>query len=144
MPAREADLRAVEPTTASEPQPTTDRKDEAIADKGCCDGVEDGSLGGDKSNSSPEALDLTIDYVSVLREIDSLPPHSSHSILNRAFRVDEDESEFRRMIASTDDIFVASRKGRTKKDEREPVNCPCGKQVQQRQRTKRVCPFSFN
>ena len=57
MPAREADLRAVEPTTASEPQPTTDRKDEAIAGKGCCDGVEDGSTGEKQTNSSPEVFD---------------------------------------------------------------------------------------
>ena len=109
MPARKADLRAVEPTTASEPQPTTDRKDEAIADKGCCDGVEDGSTGEKQTNSSPEALESTIHNVSVLREIGSSPPHSSHSSLNRAFRVDENESEFREMIASNDDRYVFAR-----------------------------------
>ena len=128
MPARKADIRAVEPTTASEPQPTTDRKDEAIADKGCCDGVEDGSTGEKQTNSSPEALESTIHNVSVLREIGSLPPHSDHSSLNHAFRVDEDESEFRRMIASNDDRYVFSRKGRTQQN-REPVDCPCGEQV---------------
>ena len=109
MPAQKADLRAVEPTTASEPQPTTDRKDEAIADKGCCDGVEDGSTGEKQTNSSPEALESTIHNVSVLREIGSSPPHSSHSSLNRAFRVDENESEFREMIASNDDRYVFAR-----------------------------------
>ena len=60
MPALEADLRAVEPIKASEPQLTTDCQAEAIADQKCCAVVEGSSAVEEQGNSSPEKFDLAL------------------------------------------------------------------------------------
>ena len=65
MPALEADLMAVEPITASEPQLTIDCQAEAIADQKCCVVVEDRSAVEEQGNSSPEVFDRAFAEVKV-------------------------------------------------------------------------------